>query len=64
MALAELVQELAAKQGIDADVELIENPRGNETLVDSFAVDTSKAAETLGWQAEHTVEESVRELLS
>jgi nucleoside-diphosphate-sugar epimerase len=64
MELAELVQELAAKQGIDADVELIENPRGNETLVDSFAVDTSKAAETLGWQAEHTVEESVRELLS
>ena len=49
--------------GIDVDVSLIENPRGNETLVDEFTVDTSKTCSRLGWEPEHSVEETVRELI-
>ncbi|MBS3761617.1 MAG: NAD(P)-dependent oxidoreductase, partial [Halodesulfurarchaeum sp.] len=61
--VGELVQSIAAEQGIETDVELVENPRGNETLVSEFAVDTSKAKAELGWEPTHTVEETVRELL-
>jgi len=64
MTVAELVREIAAEErGIDADVELVENPRGNETLVSDFDVETTSARDVLGWKAEHTVEESVRRLL-
>lgn len=64
MSVAKTVQELARDElGVSIDVELVENPRSAETLVEDFAVDTSKANEVLGWEARHTVEESVRELL-
>ncbi|QLK27062.1 NAD(P)-dependent oxidoreductase [Natrinema zhouii] len=64
MSVAETVQELARDElGVSIDVELVENPRSAETLVEDFAVDTSKANEVLGWEARHTVAESVRELL-
>jgi UDP-glucose 4-epimerase len=65
MAVAELVQRIASEEtDRDPDVELVENPRaGDETLVDSFAVDTSAAREELGWTPDHSVEESIRELI-
>ena len=63
MEVAEMVQAIAAEMGIETDVDLVENPRGNETLVSEFAVDTSKAKADLGWEASHSVEETVRELL-
>jgi len=65
MSVAELVREIAREEtDRDPDVELVENPReGEETLVDAFAVDTSAAREELDWQPEHTVEDSIRELL-
>ncbi|MFW5924485.1 MAG: NAD-dependent epimerase/dehydratase family protein [Halanaeroarchaeum sp.] len=65
MAVAELVQRIAREEiDRDPDVELVENPRaGEETLVDSFAVDTSAVREELGWEPSHTVEASIRELL-
>lgn len=64
MEIARIVQEIADDEvGIDADVELVENPRGNETLVDRFEVDTSKAREQLSWEPRHSIEESVRELI-
>jgi UDP-glucose 4-epimerase len=63
MAIAETVQSIAGELGIETDVELVENPRGNETLVSEFAVDTSRAKSELGWEATHTVEDTVRELL-
>ena len=64
MTVAELVQSIAREEaGIDVDVELVENPRGNETLVSDFRVDTSKTRDILGWEAEHTVEDTVRELI-
>ncbi|WP_338729898.1 NAD(P)-dependent oxidoreductase [Haladaptatus sp. DJG-WS-42] len=64
MDVAELVQRhAAALLGTDLDITLLDNPR-SETLVDSFAVDTSGAHERLGWEVRHSIEESVRGLLS
>jgi UDP-glucose 4-epimerase len=63
MELAELVQSIAAEEGVDTEVSLVENPRGNETLVSDFAVDTTKAHDVLGWAPEHGVEESIRRLV-
>jgi len=64
MAVAELVKEIAAEEaGIDATITLVDNPRGNETLVEDFTVDTSKANEVLRWEPQRTVEETVRTLV-
>jgi len=64
-AVAETVQRLAAEErDQDVEVKLVENPRGDdETLVQDFAVDTSKAQSVLGWEPRHTVEDSIRGLL-
>ncbi|MFW6018728.1 MAG: NAD-dependent epimerase/dehydratase family protein [Halapricum sp.] len=63
MTVAEQVQEIAREYDIDVDVELVENPRaGDETLVEHFAVDTTDAHETLGWETRYTIEDAVREL--
>jgi len=64
-AVAERVQSItAAERGAEIDVEVVANPRGDdETLVEDFAVDTSKAQSVLGWEPQHTVEESVRRLI-
>jgi nucleoside-diphosphate-sugar epimerase len=64
MTLAEWVADIAAEErGIDADIERIENPRGNETLVEDFDVDTGRTREQLDWQVDHSVAESIRDLL-
>ena len=64
MKVAEMVQSHAAEVfDADIDIELVENPRGAETLVDSFEVDITSAEETLDWTPEETVEGSIRELL-
>ncbi|AUG46407.1 oxidoreductase [Haloarcula taiwanensis] len=64
-AVAELVSDIAASVAdIDTDVELVENPRGDdETLVDSFPVDTDRTADVLGWTPEHDVESAIRAAL-
>lgn len=64
MTIAERVQEIAAEvAGIDVDIELIENPRaGDETLTDSFAVDTERAERNLDWRPTRTVESTLYEL--
>jgi nucleoside-diphosphate-sugar epimerase len=64
MTVAEWVAEAARERGLDPDVALVENPRGNETLVESFAVDTTAAREQLGWRPERSVRETVRELVA
>jgi nucleoside-diphosphate-sugar epimerase len=64
MALAEIVQGLAREErDLDPGIELVENPRGNETLVEDFAVDTAAARDRLGWAPERSVEGSIRRLL-
>ena len=61
MTVAELVQEIASDAGIETAVELVENPRSAETLVEEFTVDTSRARTELGWEPDHTIEETIRE---
>ncbi|MFC6974532.1 NAD-dependent epimerase/dehydratase family protein [Halomicroarcula sp. GCM10025709] len=60
-AVARLVQGAAVERlGVDVPVTLVENPRADdETLVESFTVDTSAARERLGWEAERTVTDAV-----
>lgn len=64
MTVAEAIEDIAGEYGLDADVELVENPRaGDETLVSEFGVDTSAARERLGWEVRHSIEETVRQRL-
>ncbi|WP_231188727.1 NAD(P)-dependent oxidoreductase [Haladaptatus sp. DYF46] len=57
--IAELVQSIAANEaGRD-----VENPRSDETFVESFDVDTARARHELGWRPERSVAKSVRSLL-
>lgn len=63
MTVAELVEEIGEEElDRDVQVDLVENPRGNETLVSEFTVDTTRARRELGWEPEHSVESSIREL--
>jgi UDP-glucose 4-epimerase len=63
MSVADTVATIArAELGVEPAVKLVENPRSGETMVEEFAVDTSKTRRVLGWEPTHTVEESVREL--
>jgi UDP-glucose 4-epimerase len=49
MAVAEIVQEaVEAKRGIMIPVDLVENPRSDETMVEEFSVDISAAKIELG----------------
>jgi len=65
MTLAEWVAEIAREErDLDPDVDLVENPRSGETLVDTFEVDTTAAREHLGWEPEESVRASIRELLA
>lgn len=62
--VAETVRELAREElGRDPEIQLVDNPRSGETLVETFTVDTSKARQRLGWVPEHTIEDSIRNLL-
>jgi UDP-glucose 4-epimerase len=64
MEIAELVARVASEErDIDVDIDLIENPRASETLVDTFPVETTRTHETLGWRVEHSLEDTVRERL-
>ena len=59
--IAELVADVATEHGIAVDVELTENPRTDETLVETFPVDISRTRETLGWRVENSLEDAIRE---
>ena len=64
MRVAEIVQEAAqSERGIGVDVELVENPRVAETMVEEFGVDISNAREKLGWKNKETVKRSILTLL-
>jgi UDP-glucose 4-epimerase len=63
--MAELVADVAAEQQAQQPpVEIVENPRGNETLVSDFDVDWSRARERLGWEPTRSVEGTVTDLLA
>jgi len=64
MRVAEIVREVTREErGIDVDVELVENPRSGETMVEEFGVDISGARELLKWKPNESVVESVGRLL-
>jgi len=63
-AVAETVRSIAREEaGLDPPVELVENPRSGETLVDRFDVDTSRTHAELGWAPTHSVEETIQSLV-
>ena len=65
MTVAEIVRNAAEEElGTEIDVDLIENPRSAETMVEEFSVDISKAKSVLGWKPNKTVAESVQRLLA
>lgn len=64
MTLAEIVRDTAAEVlGIDTDIDLVENPRTGETMVEEFSVDISAARNQINWEPTKNVQESVRQLL-
>jgi UDP-glucose 4-epimerase len=64
MEVAEIVRRTASEErGIDVDVELVENPRDGETMVEEFGVDISDLRERTGWVPKKSIDESVYELL-
>jgi nucleoside-diphosphate-sugar epimerase len=65
MDVAETVRAIAREEReLDPDVEIVENPRSGETMVDSFEVDWSAAHDRLGWEPQESVERSVRDLIA
>jgi len=64
--VANLVADIAAEEtGERPEVKLVENPRADdETLTDTFEVDTSRARNKLGWNAERNIESVVREIFA
>ncbi|TKX52778.1 NAD(P)-dependent oxidoreductase, partial [Halorubrum sp. SP3] len=64
MRVAEIVREVVREErGIEVNIELMENPRSAETMVEEFEVNISSASNFLGWGTEDGVEGAVRELL-
>jgi len=64
MRAAEIVREVAREErGIEVDVQLVENPRSAETMVEEFGVDISEAEARLGWKRSESVSESIQRLL-
>ncbi|EMA72081.1 NAD-dependent epimerase/dehydratase family protein [Halorubrum distributum] len=65
MGVADTVREVALEErGIDVDVELVENPRDGETMVEEFGVDISAASNELNWIPQESINESVQQLLA
>lgn len=63
--LANLVQRVTREErGYEPEVEVVENPRGEEAAGSDFSVDTDAARDAIGFEAEHSVEETVRALLA
>jgi nucleoside-diphosphate-sugar epimerase len=64
MTVAEQIQTAAAEHGLEPTVELVENPRSGETVVEQFGVDTSRTRAELGWEPTWSIEEAIHRQLS
>ena len=61
MTLAEIVQKIIREErNINVNINLVDNPRAGETMVNEFTVDTSVVRNRLGWEPKEQVEETVR----
>jgi len=62
--LAETVRDIVEEErGYTIEIEMVENPRESETVSDDFVVDTDEARDAIGFEAEYTVEDAVREMV-
>lgn len=63
--LAKLVQKIAREErGIEATIKYVENPRGDDAIeAEDFTVDTSEAAEAIGFTPECDIETGIREMM-
>jgi UDP-glucose 4-epimerase len=65
MAVAEIVQKAAeAKRETTVAVDLVENPRSDETMVEEFGVDISAAKEALSWKPAENLQDSIQQLVA
>jgi UDP-glucose 4-epimerase len=63
MRVAEMVREIGRELDIGVDIELVENPRVDETMVEEFEVDVSASHEVLGWKRTESVKSSISRLM-
>jgi UDP-glucose 4-epimerase len=62
--LAETVRDIVEdERGYSVEIEMVENPRESETVSEDFVVDTDEARDSIGFEAEYTVEDAVREMV-
>ncbi|WP_049972854.1 NAD-dependent epimerase/dehydratase family protein [Haladaptatus cibarius] len=62
--LAKLVQRtVETETGTEPAIELVANPRDNETLTDDLEVDITTSKSELGWEPTHSIQASVRRLV-
>ena len=62
--LAETVRDIVEEErGYTVEIEMVENPRESETVSDDFVVDTDEARDSIGFEAEYTVADAVREMV-
>ena len=65
MRIAEIIQEyMKTERDTNVDIELVPNPRGDETMVEKFSVDIGDAQERLGWEPQQNVPTTIQSLLS
>lgn len=63
--LADVISEEGEQiVGQKPEVKIVENPRENDSVVENFDVDISKTEKELDFRAEHSLEESIREMLN
>jgi UDP-glucose 4-epimerase len=62
--LAETVQRVGGEElGVQPEIAVLENPRTFETVTEDFTVETDTAREVIGFEAERTLDSSIREML-
>ena len=64
MTIAEHVQTIAERVDLETSVELVDNPRSGETMVEQFSVDTTKTHSELSWEPTRTIEDTIQQQLS
>lgn len=62
--IAETVKRIVEEErGTAPEIELVENPHGDETVGEDFTVDTGAASERIGFETHHTIEGTIREMV-
>jgi UDP-glucose 4-epimerase len=62
--LAEIIRDKSRELEIsDPEVRIVENPREKDSVVENFDVESNKIKKDLGFDAEHTLKDSIAEML-